>query len=144
MENSKNSQVEKNKMVCREFFHELHNKGNFSIVDDYVEPDVVSHDPFPGQAEGSKGLKKTMKMFRTAFPDMQVVIHDMIAEEDKVMTKFTVRGTHQGYFMDIAPSGKSISYEEVVILRLQNGKIVEHWAVADALSMMQQLGAIPA
>lgn len=67
----------------------------------------------------------------------------MIAEGDKVMNKFTATGTHQGNFMEISPTRNKISYEEVVILRLKNGKIVEHWAVADAPTLMQQLGAIP-
>ena len=84
-----------------------------------------------------------MKLFRSAFPDMSVKINDMIAENDKVMSKLTVNGTHSGEFMGIAPSKNKIEYEEIVILRIEDGKIVEHWAVADALSLMQQIGAIP-
>jgi steroid delta-isomerase-like uncharacterized protein len=132
-----------NKSVCKRFFEELHNKGNLEIIYELVDPNVVSHDPFPGQAQGAQGLKETMKIFRTAFPDLRVEVNDTIAEGDKVMNKFTVTGTHKGEFMNMAPTGKKISYEEVVILRLENGKIVEHWAVADALALMQQIGAIP-
>jgi predicted ester cyclase len=138
-----NETLSVNKTICKRFFDELHNKGNFNVIDELVDINVVSHDPFPGQAKGSKGLRDTMLIFRKAFPDMGVKLNDMIAENDKVMSKFTVTGTHKGEFMNIKPGGKKITYEEVVILRLEKGKIVEHWAVADALSLMQQIGAIP-
>ena len=132
-----------NKSLCRTFFEELHNKQNLEIIDRLVDPNVVSHDPFPNQAEGSKGFRDTMQLFRSAFPDMSAKINDMIAENDKVMTKLTVYGTHLGEFMGIGPTKNKIEYEEVIILRIADGKIVEHWAVADALSLMQQVGAIP-
>lgn len=132
-----------NKRLCRTFFDELHNKQNLEIIDRLVDPNVVSHDPFPNQAEGSKGFRDTMQLFRSAFPDMSAKINDMIAENDKVMTKLTVYGTHLGEFMGIGPTKNKIEYEEVIILRIADGKIVEHWAVADALSLMQQVGAIP-
>ena len=132
-----------NKSLCRTFFEELHNKQNPGIIDQLVDPNVLSHDPFPNQAEGSRGFRETMQLFRSAFPDMTAKINDMIAENDKVMTKITVHGTHLGEFMGIAASHNKIEYEEIIILRIANGKIVEHWAVADALSLMQQIGAIP-
>lgn len=135
--------ITSNKSLCRKFFEELHNKGNLGIIDEVVDPNVYSHDPFPNQAAGSVGLRNTIKLFRSAFPDMSVKINDMIAENDKVMTKLTVYGTHTGEFMGIVSSNNKIEYEEVIILRITNGKIVEHWAVADALSLMQQIGAIP-
>jgi steroid delta-isomerase-like uncharacterized protein len=137
------STTDKNKAICRLFFDELLNKANYSIIEQLVDPDVISHDPFPGQAKGAKGLLDTMKLFHTAFPDMKIIMNDMVAEEDRVMSKFTVTGTHKEEFMGIHATGKKISYEEVVILRLADEKIVEHWAVADALSLMQQIGAIP-
>lgn len=88
-------------------------------------------------------MKDTMKLFRSAFPDLHVIINDMIAEGDKVMTKLTAKGTHQNEFMGIPGSNNKISYEEVIILRLEDKKIVEHWAVADSLSLMQQIGTVP-
>jgi steroid delta-isomerase-like uncharacterized protein len=139
---NQSSITDTNKAICREFLDELHNKGNFDVIDKYVDTDVVSHDPFPGQAPGSAGVKQTMELFRSAFPDKQITFNDLIGEGDKVMIKVTVTGTHQGEFMGIPATGNKISYEEVLILRLQDGKIVEHWAVADALALMQQIGAI--
>jgi steroid delta-isomerase-like uncharacterized protein len=134
--------IEKNKQICRDFLEELHNKGNLDIIDVYVDENVVSHDPFPGQAPGAKGIHETMELFLRAFPDKRIIFNDMLAENDKVMIKFTTVGTHKGEFMGLPASGNAISYEEVLILRLQNGKIVEHWAVADTLGFMQQVGAI--
>lgn len=129
-----------NKQICKRFFDELHDKGNFDIIDELVHPDVISHDPFPGQPAGSEGVRSTMKIFRTAFPDLKLLHNDMIAEDDRVMIKFTATGTHQAEFMHIPATGNSIAYEEVVILRLKDGKITEHWAVADAMALLQQLG----
>ena len=139
---SKKEVTQHNKEICKRFFDELQNKKNLDIIDELVEKNVISHDPFPGQAPGSAGLRTTMQIFHKAFPDLSVKINDMIAEDDKVMTKLTVTGSHQNLFMEIAPTGNKINYEEVIILRLKNDKITEHRAVADALSLMQQLGAI--
>ena len=69
-------------------------------------------------------------------------MNDMIAEGDKVMCKFSVKGTHNGEFMGVPATGNQVLYEEVIIVRFENGKIVEHWAVADALSLLQQIAAV--
>ncbi len=134
--------MEMNKKICVDFLNEVHNNDNVDAIDIYLDKDVFSHDPFPGQAPGSEGVKDTMRQFRAAFPDKRIMIRDVIAEGDKVMVKFTAQGTHLGEFVGIPASGNAISYEEVVILRVKDKKIVEHWAVADALSLMQQVGAI--
>ena len=83
-----------------------------------------------------------MELFRKAFPDKHITINDSMAEGDKVMVKLTCFGTHRGEFMGMPATGNPIEYEEVLIFRLKDGKIVEHWAVADALSLMQQTGAV--
>jgi steroid delta-isomerase-like uncharacterized protein len=78
-----------------------------------------------------------------AFPDSRVTIDDMIAEGDQVVTKKTFRGTHEGEFAGIPPTGKTVELQFVDIMRVHNGKIVEHWNCIDQLSFMQQLGVIP-
>jgi predicted ester cyclase len=135
-------QIELNKKICRYFFYELHNRRNLKVIDDLVDDNVISHDPFPGQMPGAYGLKNTMQMFREAFPDLYIEIKDMLAENDRVMTRLCVSGTHSGTFMDIAPTHNTISYDEIIVLRLTNGKIVEHWAIADALTLMLGIGAV--
>jgi predicted ester cyclase len=83
-------------------------------------------------------------MFRAAFPDGSMTIEDMIAEGDKVVTRKSYRGTHQGEFLSIPPTGRQIRVGLIDIMRIVDGKVVEHWNVGDDLGMLQQLGALPA
>lgn len=138
-----NMTPEENKAIYRRFYGEFLNQGNLKTVDEVVAPDVVSHSPFPGQKPGAEGLKEAMITFRQAFPDLKAKAEDIIAENDKVVGRFTVTATHKGDFMGIPATGKQVSYEEIVIVRLQDGKIVEHWSVADTMTMMQEIGAVP-
>ena len=135
---------EENKVALRRFINEVYSKGNASVVDDLVDANFVDHSPIPGQASGPEGVKQGMTMFRSAFPDLQLTIEDMIAEGDKVVARMTARGTHQGEFMGIAPTGKQVSWNAFGINRYVDGKIKEHWGVPDLFGLMQQLGAIPA
>jgi predicted ester cyclase len=82
-------------------------------------------------------------MFRAAFPDGSMTIEDMIAEGEKVVTRKTYRGTHQGEFLSIPPTGRHVSLGLIDIMRIVDGKVVEHWNVGDDLGMLQQLGVIP-
>jgi steroid delta-isomerase-like uncharacterized protein len=104
------------------------------------------HDPFapPGLPSGPEGLKDYMyDPWFAAFPDAQVTIEDLIAEGDKVTLRATVRGTHRGQFMGIAPTGKHVTMTGITIFRVAGGKIAEAWQNLDTLGLMQQLGAIP-
>jgi predicted ester cyclase len=82
-------------------------------------------------------------MYLTAFPDLHLTIEDLIAEGDKVVDRQTARGTHQGTFMGIPPTGKQITVTAMNISRIVGGKIVEHWVELDTLGMLQQLGVVP-
>ena len=105
---------------------------------------MIEHSPLPGQAPGAEGLKQIMGMFFAAFPDLHGTIEDEITEGDKLVQRMTSRGTHKGDFMGIAPTGKQVTFTEMHIIRIVNGKAVEHWSEADQLGMMQQLGVVPA
>ena len=135
---------EQNKAQYRRFYEEFLSKGDTQVVDEVVDPNVVTHSPFPDQKPGAEGLKEAIMQFREAFPDLHAKAEDILADGDKVVGRFTVTGTHKGEFMGMPPSGKQFTYEEMVIVRFKNGRIVEHWAVMDAMAMMQQLGMIPA
>jgi steroid delta-isomerase-like uncharacterized protein len=135
---------ELNKAQYRRFYEEFLNKGNTQVVDEVVDPNVVSHSPFPDQKPGAEGLKEAILRFRNAFPDLHTKAEDILADGDKVVGRFTVTGTQKGEFMGMPASGKKFTYEEIAIVRFRNGKIVEHWAVTDILSMMAQLGMIAA
>ena len=134
--------TEKNKLIFQRFYKEVLNQGNLDVIDEVVDPNVVSHNAIPGQKPGAAGFKEALAGFQKAFPDLKGVAEDIIAEGDKVICRFTTTATHQGEFMGYPPTGNQFSYEEIVIVRFKNGKIVEHWAVADVLAMMEQLGAI--
>ncbi len=103
----------------------------------------VIHDATAGEIRGHEENKQFLDTFLKAFPDLQVTVDDLVAEEDKVVARFTVRGTHRGTLMGIAPTGKNIEISAISIMRVDGGKFVEEWEVYDALGMMQQLGAIP-
>jgi steroid delta-isomerase-like uncharacterized protein len=136
------SLAEQNRAIYERFCHEVLVNGNTDAIEQLVDPSVISHSPFPGQAPGRDGFKRAFAMFRAAFPELRVAIHDIIASDDKVVGYFTVTGVHSGAFMGIAPTGKTVTYDEMAIVRIANGKIVEHWSVADTLSMMQTLGMV--
>ncbi|MET0593924.1 MAG: ester cyclase [Polyangiaceae bacterium] len=134
--------TDQNRAIYERFCNEVLAQGNLDAIDELVDPSVVSHAPFPGQAPGRDGFKRAYGQFRAAFPRLDVVIHDILAAGDKVVGYFTVTGVHQGTFMGIAPTGRTVTYDEMVIVRMRDGKIVEHWSVADSLSMMQSLGMV--
>ena len=136
--------VEENKALFRRIIDEVFNKKNIGVVDELLSEDFMDHSPPPGVDPGRDGLKQIANMFTGAFPDLHVQIDDLIAEGDKVVGRMTSRGTHQGDLMGIAATGKHVSFAEVHIVRIANGKAVEHWGVEDNLGMMQQLGVIHA
>ena len=134
---------EQNKAAARKVF-EAFNTGDVDSLDEAVAPDSVDHDPYnPHASEGVEGLKKTIAMYRDAFPDLRITIEDQIAEGDKVVTRWTGTGTHQGEVLGIPASGKTSTITGIGIDRFEDGKIVEAWNNWDTLGMLQQIGAIP-
>ena len=132
--------TETNKALVRRFFNEVVNSGRINAMDEIMSSDFVSHEALPpGISSGREGAKQLFSMLRSAFPDLHVVIEDEIAEGDKVVVRVKFLGTHQGDFMGFQPTGRSISYAVIDILRIADGLIVEHWAVSDDLGLMQQL-----
>jgi steroid delta-isomerase-like uncharacterized protein len=127
----------------RRFYEEVVNKGNLKLIDELVAAEFVEHEELPGMKPGREGLKEFCTMFRSAFPDLQFQVNDLVAKGDKVWAYITIRGTHKGHFMDMAPTGKTIEVKGFDIIRLVNGKAAEHWGLTDSMTMMMQLGAIP-
>jgi steroid delta-isomerase-like uncharacterized protein len=112
-------------------------------IDEVVVPDVLIRTPLPVGATGAQALKEVFGRLHQAFPDLHIAIEDLIAEGDKVVSRNTVTGTHQGEYIGLPPTGKSITYNEIFIFRFDNGRIAETWGVVDVFSQKQQLGAIP-
>ena len=137
--------VEQNKALFRRLVEEVFNKGNVSTIDEFLAPNFVEREVLPpGTPSGREGVKQLTMMFRTAFPDFNVSIDDMIAEGDKIVARTTWSGTQNGEFMGIPSSGKRVSFDVIDIIRISEGKGVEHWGVMDSSALMQQLGVIPA
>jgi steroid delta-isomerase-like uncharacterized protein len=113
-------------------------------IDEVVEPDVLFHAPVQTGATGAQALEQVWPVLLRAFPDLHVAVEDVIAEGDRVVCRDTVTGTHQGEYRGLPPTGKSVTYNEIFIVRFAGGRIVEIWGVVDVFSQMQQLGAIPA
>jgi steroid delta-isomerase-like uncharacterized protein len=135
--------TEQNKALLRRFFEELFNKGDLSVADEIVSDDYLANDPAPGETPGLQGLKVFVTSTRTAFPDVEFTIDDMIAEGDKVATRWTFRGTHRGEFGGVPASGNHVVFNALNIHRIANGKLQEAWLKADTLDYLQQMGAIP-
>jgi steroid delta-isomerase-like uncharacterized protein len=137
--------IEQNKALFRRFVEEVFNQGDVSLIDELLTPNFVEREVLPpGTPSGREGVKQLTLMFRTAFPDFNVVIDDMIAEGDKIVARTTWNGTQKGEFMGIPPSGKRVSFDVIDIMRVSGGKVVEHWGVMDSMALMQQLAVIPA
>lgn len=121
------------------------NSGDLDVLDQLVAPDFVDHDRRRAELpRGPEGVKIAWRMFRNAFPDLYGVVDDAIVENDKVVVRGTFRGTHRGPLMGIPPTGKQITMTLIDINRFEHGLLVERWAEADMLGMLQQLGAVPA
>ena len=137
--------LEENKDLARRFMDEVYNKGNLEFIDEVVASNYVVHDPNSpeGVSGGVEGAKQFVGMYRSAFPDIQMTVEDLIAEGDKVVTRWKARGTHQGELMGIPPSGNQVAVTGISIDRIEGGKFVESWSNYDTLGMMQQIGAVP-
>jgi steroid delta-isomerase-like uncharacterized protein len=133
-----------NKQVVRRFIEEVQNKKNWGAFDELHQPDFVNLSAPPGMPNDLEGGRMFLGAFLNAFPDSQFTVDDMVAEGDRVVTKKAFTGTHTAEFMGIPATGKTVKITFVDILRLRDGKIVEHWLSMDQLSFMQQLGVIPA
>jgi steroid delta-isomerase-like uncharacterized protein len=130
-----------NEALVRRYVQEVYDQRKLEVVDEIFAPEFTLHDPdLPGGARGPEGIKRIVKTFVDAFPDLQVTLDEELSSGDKVVTRWTSRGTHEGELMGIAPTGKRIDVTAVGIWRVSEGKIAEAWLVFDALGMMQQLG----
>ncbi|GGM16575.1 hypothetical protein GCM10010129_70950 [Streptomyces fumigatiscleroticus] len=129
-------------------FHSAVNSGDVErvsrTIDEVFEPDVLFHAPVPMEATGARALKQVWTVLLRAFPDIHVAVEDVIAEGDKVVSRNTVTGTHRGEYRGLPPTGTSVTYDEIFILRFAGGRIAEIWGVVDVFSQLRQLGALPA
>ena len=135
---------EENKAVARRAFEEHFNTGNFDLAQEIFAADYVNHDPsLPRSGSGPEAANQAVRLYREAFPDAQITVEDQVAEGDKVATRWSARGTHQGELLGVGPTGNQVQITGISISRIEDGRIAEDWINYDALGMMQQIGAIP-
>ncbi|HEX9389045.1 MAG TPA: ester cyclase [Anaerolineales bacterium] len=130
-----------NKVFAYRILEEIFSQGNLSNMEELFSPEMVIHDP-DKELRGLEQVKQGIMRLRMAFPDLHYIAEDMIAEEDKVVIRFTGRGTHRGEFRGVPPTDKDMTYTGIMILRFVEKKAVEYWAVSDALGIYRQLGVI--
>lgn len=122
---------EENKAKARRFYSEVMQQGNWATLDELVAPDFVDHQPAPGQAAGSAGIKQFVTGLRAAISGLQVSVEHMIAEGNMVAAHVVCRGKHTGELMGMPPSGKDVVMRVSDLVRIENGKAVERWGVED-------------
>jgi len=136
------SATEQNKAVVTRFVEAVWENGNVDAIDTLFTEDSVLHDP-TGDLRGREAFKTYNERYLAAFPDLQYDVQDLIAEDDKVVFRARMRGTHEGEFMGVEPTGQQFDAEGIIIARIEDGMIAERWASYDALGMMRQLGILP-
>lgn len=134
---------EQNRNIVLRALEELYNQGNLESADEFYASDYIWHNVSGSDVHGSEGMRQHVSEVRNAFPDIHITFEDIIAENDKVVTRWTIVGTHKGDLMGIPPSDVQVRFTGILISRVSAGKIVEDWENSDVLGLMQQLGVIP-
>ncbi len=131
---------EDNKALARRSWEVL---DNLDVLDEVYADDLVWHEP-DQDVRGLDGARQFVTMYKTAFPDLSATVEDVISDGDKVVTRYTLRGTHEGEIEEFGPpTGRRIELQGITIHRMEDGKIVEEWERYDNLGVMQQLGLAP-
>jgi predicted ester cyclase len=136
--------LETNKQLCREYFRAFLARDTGWMAR-HIAPDFVRHDPgLPFEVRGPQGVVQLHDALLPAFPDMALPLLDFVAEGDKVLVRLRVQATHTGAFGDLAATGRRIDIDVLDLFKIENGVLVEHWALLDNLGMLKQMGALPA
>jgi steroid delta-isomerase-like uncharacterized protein len=132
------------KILVRRFYEEIINNARFEMLSEILSPEIIWHDPLlpTGEVRGIESFKNVLAMFRSAFPDLHIIVEDQIQENDKVFTRFAVDGTHKGDLMGIPATGKKFKVSGISIIRFEHGRAVEEWIEEDGLGLMRQLGVV--
>jgi steroid delta-isomerase-like uncharacterized protein len=129
--------------LVRRYVEEVWNKANFDVLGELVSDKYVSMQPVMGEIRGIDGLRQEVQSLHAAFPDFRMTIEDIGMSGDRVFVRWTVRGTHRGTFMGIAPTNNRAEIPGISINRIAGGKIAEHRDSYDSLALFQALGVVP-
>jgi steroid delta-isomerase-like uncharacterized protein len=128
-----------NLALVRRFIEDFWAGGDLSRVEEFLAPEYVEHNLLPGQAPGLEGYRQRFVALRAAFPDVRIVIDDLLAEGDRVMARVSIEGTHLGPFLGQPPSGRIARMAAINVYRVANGRIVERWGVQDLYGLLRQI-----
>lgn len=131
--------IEENKQLARRVPEDIATEGNLDLLDEVFTKDAVEHGPF-GDDQGREAIRKSFEKFVETFTDLSATVEDIVAEADTVVMRVTLRGTHEGEFMGVEPTGKTVEMQNIVFTRIDDGRIVERWMQPDILGLGQQLG----
>jgi len=138
------TEVERNKAIARRIWEEIFPACDVEALAEVVHPDAVGRGRRPDEPPGFEGVKRTMLWLATVFSDQRWEVHDVIGEGDLVALRLTHHGRQTGDLMGIPPTGREVAYEYVHFLRFRDGKAIEQWSVRDDMTLMRQLGVVPA
>lgn len=133
--------TQSNKSIMQRLWNEIFNQGNTKVADEIVGVNYLNHNPAPGEQPGRVGLVGFVAYLRAGFPDVHFDVEELLADGDKVTTRWRCRGTHRGEFMGIPATGRAVNVSGMAIHRIADGQLVEGWNNWDALGLLQQLGA---
>jgi steroid delta-isomerase-like uncharacterized protein len=134
--------IEENKAIVRRF-QEIYNTNDLEALGEVVAEDLAMPKVMTGMPTGLEGAKRVHAITLIGMPDWHTHIDELIAEGDKVVARITMTGTHTGDFWGFPATGNKVNFTGIYIVRIENGKIVEHWGEEDGVSLMQQLGVLP-
>ena len=120
--------VQENTALARRLFEEFFGGYDLGLADQFIAPDFVDHNPLPGQSPGPEGIKWVNMTLHNAHSDLRFIVDDVIAEGDKVVARWTLRGIHTGPMLGMPPSGRDVTEGVIAIFRVAGGKMVERWA----------------
>lgn len=131
--------------LIKRFYEDAIGGGHINVVDDLTTDDLIDHEQgLPGQPPGREGVKFFINAMRGAFSDIRPkTIEPMLVDGNLEAARAVLTGTHDGEFMGVAPTNKTVEFETIDVIRVKDGKVAEHWGVTDTMSLMQQIGAIP-
>ena len=136
---AKASETEVNTRTIRRIYEEVLNSGAFDLAAELFDPQVVDHRRLPGEPSGLANILKGAQLNRAAFPDLKFALDAVVADEDLVFVRWTMRGTHQGEFMGRPPTGHPVEWHGITQFRLARGLVMERWLYADDLALLEQV-----
>lgn len=137
------SSEENKDLVRRGLVEQVWNAGSQEAVDEVFAPDYRGHDPDRPDLAGPEAVKRSVAQFHAAFPDFAISIDDLVAEDDRVVWRYTMTGTHSAEFLGVPATGRRVTATGISIFRVEDGMLREGWINFDALGMLRQMGALP-